>query len=127
MRRDLSKGLCLALGIIFVFTILVATALAEEQKEPNKVVRFFRGLFHWPVSATEKSADVIVDTSKKGAHVITQEGKDIGSVVTGDIQKTDEAVVGPIKGIAETFSSAAEGAVKVPGEATKEAFPSEEK
>ncbi len=125
MRRDLLKGLCLMLGIIFVFTILIGPALAEEQKEPNKVVKFFRGLFHWPVSATEKSADVIVDTSKKGAHVVTQEGKDIGSVITGDIQKTDEVIVGPVKGTAETFTSAAEGAVKVPGEATKEAFPSE--
>lgn len=127
MRRDLFKGLILTLGIVFISTLFIGPLFAEEQKEPNKVVKFFRGLFHWPVSATEKSADVIVDTTKQGAHVITQGGKDIGSVVTGDVQKADEAIVGPIKGTAETVTSAAEGTVKVPGEATKEAFPSEQK
>ncbi|KPK40593.1 MAG: hypothetical protein AMJ78_07020 [Omnitrophica WOR_2 bacterium SM23_29] len=125
MKRDLLKGLCLALGIIFAFSVLIGPVLAAEKKEPNKVVKFFRGLFHWPVSATKESAEVIIDTSKKGTDVITQEGKDIGSVLTGDVQKTDEVIVGPVKGTTETITSAAEGAVKVPGKATEEAFPSE--
>lgn len=122
MRRDLLKGFSLALCIIFTFSVLIGPALAAERKEPNKVVKFFRGLFHWPVSATKESAEVIIDTTKKGTDVVTQEGKDIGSVLTGDVQKTDEVVVGPVKGAAETMTSAVEGAVKVPGEATKEAF-----
>lgn len=124
MRRGLFKISCLALGLIFAFSIL-SPALAKEQKEPNKFVKFIRGLFHWPVSATKETADVVVDTTKKSAEVIAQEGKDIGNVLTGDIQKTDEVIVGPVKGTAETLTQAAEGAVKVPGEATKEAFPSE--
>jgi len=125
MRRDLLKGLCLVLSTAFVLSILIGPALAAEQKEPNKVVKFFRGLFHWPVSATKESAEVIVDTSKKGTDVITQEGKDIGNVLTGDVQKIDEVVVGPIKGTTETLTSAAEETIKVPGKATEEAFPSE--
>lgn len=125
MRRDLLKGFCLALCIIFTFSVLIGPVLAAERKEPNKIVKFFRGLFHWPVSATKESAEVIVDTTKKGTDVVTQEGKDIGSVLTGDVQKMDEVIVGPVKGTAETMTSAAEGVVKVPGEATKEAFPSE--
>lgn len=127
MKRGLFKISCLALGLIFVFTILSGSVSAAEQKEPNKFVKFIRGLFHWPVSATKETADVVVDTTKKSTEVIAQEGKDIGNVLTGDIQKTDEVIVGPVKGTAETLTQAAEGAVKVPGEATKEAFPSEQK
>lgn len=127
MKRGLFKISCLALGLIFIFTILIGSVSAAEQKEPNKFVKFVRGLFHWPVSATKESVEVVIDTTKKGTEAIAQEGKDIGNVLTGDVQKTDEVVVGPVKGAAETLTSAAEGAVKVPGEATKEAFPPEQK
>lgn len=122
MRSNLGKSVFV--GLIVFSLILSVAAQAAEKEEPNSFVKFWRGVFHWPFSATKESANVVVDTTKKGAETITQEGKDIGGTLTGDSEAAKDLLVNPVKGTAETAKTAVEGTAGMPEKATKEAWPS---
>jgi hypothetical protein len=121
------RGLYLAVGVIVALSLILGSAQAAEQQKPNAFVKFWRGLFNWPVNATKESADVVVDTTKRGADTIAQEGKDVGGALTGSGDSAKDLVVNPVKGTAETVKTGVVGTADMPGKATKGSWPAEEK
>ena len=123
----MKKGLFLAVAIIVACSVVIGSVQAVEQQEPNAFVKFWRGVFHWPVNATKDSAEVIVDTTKKGVDTIAQEGKDVGGALTGSGDAAKDLIVNPVKGTGETIKTGVVGTAEMPGKATQESWPAEKK
>lgn len=123
----MKKGLFLAVAVILVCSVIAGSAQAAGEQEPNGFVKFWRGLFHWPVNATKNSAEVVVDTTKEGVNTIAQEGKDVGGTLTGSGDAAKDLVVNPVKGTGETVKTGVVGAAEMPGKSTQESWPAEGK
>lgn len=123
----MKKGLFLALAVIVVCSVAIGSAQAADQQEPNAFVKFWRGLFHLPVNVAKDSADVIIDTTKQGVNTIAQEGRDVGSTLTGSGDAAKDLIVNPVIGTGETIKTGVVGTAEMPGNATQESWPAENK
>lgn len=123
----MKKGLFLAVAVILACSMIAGSVQAAEQQEPNAFVKFWRGLFHWPVNATKNSADVIIDTTQQGVNTIAQEGKDVGGTLTGSGDAAKDLIVNPVKGTGETVKTGVVGTADMPGKSTQESWPAEKK
>ena len=123
------KHSCVELSIIIVivamlgFSAVCSVYAAEAQPESeNKIVRFFKNVFNWPFGVTKKSAETVGRTTEKAVTTVTTTGSSVVETVTGKPEKIKDVVVEPVKGSGETVYTAVEGTLKVPIEATEEAF-----
>ncbi len=124
--KKATKRAILTLGIMFLFCFMVGSAQAAGQ-EDNSFVKFWRGVFQWPFNAAKDSAQAVGETGVKAAETVAQEGKDIGGALTGDKEAAKNLVVNPITGTAETVKTGVVGVGEMPGKATEESWPSENK
>lgn len=116
----------LTIGIMVVFCLVIGSAQAAEGQEGG-FAKFWRGVFQWPFNAAKDSAKAIGDTGVKAVETVAQEGKDIGGTLTGEKGAAEDLVVNPVKGTAETIKTGVVGAGEMPGKATEESWPSENK
>ncbi len=123
----MKKWLFLAVAVIVACSVVIGSAQAAEQQEPNSFVKFWRGLFHMPVNVAKDSADVIIDTTKQGVNTIAQEGKDVGGALTGSGDAAKDLIVNPVKGTGEMIKTGVVGTAEMPGNATQESWPAENK
>jgi hypothetical protein len=123
VRRRLSCFLLVVFFLTcFLFEGLVYAQQAQDVKQENKVVKFFKGVFIWPFSVTKQGAETVGRTTKAGVTTVTDTGTSAVQTVTGKPEKIKDVIVDPVKGTAQTGYTAVEGSVKTPIEGTKEAF-----
>ena len=116
-RRFIALFCIVSLILLFV---IPASYAQEEETAGAKFKKFWQELFNYPANVTDKSVDVVGETSKKGVGVVTQQVKRVGRATSGDLDQPEDLVVKPVTGVGETVKYAVEETVKIPGSSAKE-------
>ncbi len=119
MFRSFRKVSVLSLFVLFSLSMVSASFAASDSE--NSVTGFFRRLFHYPVKATQETADMTANTLQNtGEKVIAKTGENTAAVVTGDIAKTPNIVGDAAVGATQTVGQTAAETVQVPVKAAGE-------
>lgn len=119
----MKKLVLLVVAVMVISCVVVGSAGAED----SGFAKFWRGVFHWPFNAAKDSAKVVGDTGVKAVNTVADEGKAIGGTLTGEEGAAKKVVTNPVTGTAETVKTGAVGAAEMPGKATGESWPAENK
>lgn len=119
-----SRIVILSIIAIICFSVVAVSYaqenVAEKETFGKKVQKFWQMLWRYPANATQKSIDVVADTTKSGTRVVSNEVKRVGEVTSGELKKTPDLVTGPATDSAETVKGAVEETVKIPVDSAKE-------
>ena len=127
MKKGSYTYIFVALVMIVAFGLFAAAQVyAQQEKQENKVVTFFKNVIKWPFSIAKKGGETVGRTTKRAADMTTKTATSAVETVTGQPEKIKDVLVEPVKGSAETAYIAVEGSVKAPIEGTEEAFKPEE-
>lgn len=107
--------------VVCVVSFFLVASVAHAQ-EDNKVVKFFKNLFNWPINITKKSAETVGRTVERPISGAMATASSTIDTVTGKPEKVKDIVVEPIKTVGETGYIAVEGSVRAPIEGTTETF-----
>jgi len=121
----MKKLAVLVLVAVVVSFVFAGSVCAAEQE--NGFAKFWRGVFHWPFNAAKDSAKVVGDTGVKAVGTVADEGKAIGGTLTGEEGAAGKIITNPVTGTADTVKTGVVGTAEMPGKATTESWPAENK
>jgi hypothetical protein len=110
----------LGLALLGLMTLSVSGVSYAAEGE-NSLTGFFRRLFHFPVKATQETAEMTGNTLQNtGEKVVSKAGENTAEVLQGDVAKTGELAGDLVTGTAETTGQTASETVQIPAKAAEE-------
>lgn len=109
--------------IILSFALIATTVMAEgkgSESGKSSFVEWLRGVFHYPVNVSDKTANVVADSTKKAADTTAKTVNTTTDVITGDVQNADKIIMTPAQGAADVIVDTTKGVVNAPIDAAKE-------